>query len=535
MTLLINNAEVAKVLTMETTMAALEEAYLALAAGEAVCRPRIDIRIPTRDPAKNYQWGTMEGGSTAGYFAIRMKSDVISETRYNGSTTQEKYCTRPGRYCGLILLTSIETGEPLAFINDGYLQHMRVGADGGIGVKYLAKATPRWSACSAPAAWRAPTCRRSRACAISKGCRCTVPRERTASNSAAKWRRPATSRSWSATSRRRSTKAPTSIAGVTDSAVPVLDGTQLMPGAHVINVGGGGRPDEETLRRVDIYPRCGDTPAPVGRPELAIDDEHLGFEARPDRAKFGDGRRNRRRHGNALPDRRVTLADLASGKAEGRTGPAQITDSERGNLQGRAVLRRCRQGLRGGQARRPGPRNPDRVVLARLKGLIKLLAPQTRPRPLLFFGRRADQLCVIIQPRSRRRILQRRPRRPLSRQFALVHPGGPHGRSDARRRHGERFLRLHRRRCRQHRDDRPLLCHAVAARQGEGHLAPIPLERGCAFIDRVQDPASVAFADSQPNDCLGRLVGKDADAPGRADDGADEAQVRLLRLRRPLR
>jgi len=66
MTLIINNADVAKVLTMETTMAALEEAYLALATREAVCRPRIDIRIPTSDPAKNYQWGTMEGGSTAG-------------------------------------------------------------------------------------------------------------------------------------------------------------------------------------------------------------------------------------------------------------------------------------------------------------------------------------------------------------------------------------------------------------------------------------------------------------------------------------
>ncbi|MGH7783431.1 MAG: hypothetical protein ACREO5_06290 [Candidatus Binatia bacterium] len=26
----------------------------------------------------------------------------------------------------------------LAFVNDGHLQHMRVGADGGIGVKYLA-------------------------------------------------------------------------------------------------------------------------------------------------------------------------------------------------------------------------------------------------------------------------------------------------------------------------------------------------------------------------------------------------------------
>src|SRR5438045_8154550 len=138
MTLIINNAEVAKVLTMEMTLAALEQSYLALARQEAVCRPRIDIRIPTSDPGKNYQWGTMEGGSTAGYFAIRMKSDVIYETEYNGAVTQEKYCTRPGLYCGLILLTSIETGEPLAFLNDGYLQHMRVGADGGIGVKYLA-------------------------------------------------------------------------------------------------------------------------------------------------------------------------------------------------------------------------------------------------------------------------------------------------------------------------------------------------------------------------------------------------------------
>src|SRR5262249_31831503 len=74
----------------------------------------------------------------AGYFGIRMKSDIIYETEYNGVLTQEKYCTRPGRYCGLILLTSIENGEPLAFINDGHLQHMRVGADGGIGAKYLA-------------------------------------------------------------------------------------------------------------------------------------------------------------------------------------------------------------------------------------------------------------------------------------------------------------------------------------------------------------------------------------------------------------
>ena len=138
MTLIINNDDVAKVLTMEDTIAALERAYLDLAATEAVCRPRIDIRIPTSDPSRNYQWGTMEGGSTAGYFAIRMKSDIVYETRSGDVVTQEKYCARPGLFCGLILLTSVETGEPLAFINDGVLQHMRVGADGGIGVKYMA-------------------------------------------------------------------------------------------------------------------------------------------------------------------------------------------------------------------------------------------------------------------------------------------------------------------------------------------------------------------------------------------------------------
>ena len=46
---------------------------------------------------------------------------------------------RPGSFCGLILLNSIENGEPLALINDGYLQHMRVGADSGIGAKYMAR------------------------------------------------------------------------------------------------------------------------------------------------------------------------------------------------------------------------------------------------------------------------------------------------------------------------------------------------------------------------------------------------------------
>jgi len=334
MTLIINNEDVAKVLTMETTMAALEEAYLALAAHEAVCRPRIDIRIPTSDPSKNYQWGTMEGGSTAGYFAIRMKSDVIYETHYNGSTTQEKYCTRPGFYCGLILLTSIETGEPLAFINDGYLQHMRVGADGGIGVKYLARqdaevigmlGTGGMARTHMHAFTLVRDIKKLQVFSPTREHREQFGREmaRTYNIEVVVCDRP-----------ENVYRGADIVAGLTDSAVPVIEGTLLEKGTHIVNVGGSGKPDEESLRRVDVYLRFGDTPAPVGKPELAIDDEYLGFEARPGQQKFGDGRRGSRRHGNALPDKRVTLADLAAGKAKGRTNDEQITYSERGNLQG---------------------------------------------------------------------------------------------------------------------------------------------------------------------------------------------------------
>jgi ornithine cyclodeaminase/alanine dehydrogenase-like protein (mu-crystallin family) len=124
------------------------------------------------------------------------------------------------------------------------------------------------------------------------------------------------------------------VAALTDSAVPVLDGRLIEEGAHIVNIGGSGKPDHETMKRVDVYLRFGDTPAPVGHPELALDVEYIAWEARPDAPKFGDGRSKKRAHGVALPEKRVTLAQLISGQAHGRTSDTQITWSERGNLQG---------------------------------------------------------------------------------------------------------------------------------------------------------------------------------------------------------
>ena len=334
MTLIINNSQVQQLLTMEDTIAALEQAYLQLAAGEAVCRPRIDIRIPTSDPARNYQWGTMEGGSSGRYFAIRMKSDIVYETEYNGVVTQEKYCVRPGLYCGLILLTSVENGELLAFINDGHLQHMRVGADGGIGVKYLASQDAEvvgilGSGGMARTHMEAFTrVRKIEKLQVFSPTR--ENRERFGREMAAKYNIEV-----KVCNRAEDVyKGAHILAALTDSAVEVTDGALLEKGTHIVVVGGSGKPDAESLNRVDIYLRFGDTPAPVGHPELATDAEHIGYEARPQQAKYGDGRRERRKHGNSLPDRRITLADLVSGKVKGRTSPDQITYSERGNLQG---------------------------------------------------------------------------------------------------------------------------------------------------------------------------------------------------------
>jgi alanine dehydrogenase len=137
--LIINNADVTELLTMEDCIRVQEEAFKKLPTGGAMHRPRIDMYMPCERDDGYFRWGSMEGAND-GYFAIRMKSDIITWPKdENGNWTEEKYCREPGTYCGVIYLISTRNAEPLAFINDGVLQHMRVGGGAGIGVKYLAR------------------------------------------------------------------------------------------------------------------------------------------------------------------------------------------------------------------------------------------------------------------------------------------------------------------------------------------------------------------------------------------------------------
>ncbi len=331
MTLLINNDDVKNVLTMPMTMAALEEAYLDLTRGEAVCRPRIDIRIPTSDPERHYQWGTMEGGSTAGYFAIRVKSDIIYEQEYEGTRTEEKYCVRPGLFCGLIWLFSVEDGAPLAIINEGYLQHMRVGADSGIGTKYMAKKDAAVVGMIGSGGMA-----RSHMDAFLQA----RPVQRVQVYSPTKANREA----YAAEVRERfgiqavpvgdpeqAHRGADIVAGCTDAVVPVIFGQYLEPGTHITCI--GGRLDSDVYPRIDKSLRLGSAPHPVGLPEFSLHDERITYAARSKGTAEGD-RRPGRAHGIVAEDRAVFLKELLEGVKQGRTSDQEITYSARGNIQG---------------------------------------------------------------------------------------------------------------------------------------------------------------------------------------------------------
>jgi len=333
MTLILNNEDVQSVLTMEIAMSALERAYIELTRREAVCRPRIDIQIPTKDQEKIYQWGTMEGGSMSGYFAIRMKSDVIYEQEYQGAITQEKYCVCPGRFCGLILLTSIENGEPLALINDGYLQHMRVGADSGIGAKYMAREDAEVVGMIGSGGMARSHVESFLLARKIKTIQVYSP---TKTNRDAYAREIAEKYGLNvktADNPRDVYKGADIVAGCTDSAVPIVIGKWLEEGTHVTCV--GGKPDEDTLKRIDVSLRLGNAPAPWGLPEFGVADEYLTYAAKPkENAGFEMKRADERGHGVIAEDRAVFLSEILNGRRHGRTSRMQITYSERGNIQG---------------------------------------------------------------------------------------------------------------------------------------------------------------------------------------------------------
>jgi alanine dehydrogenase len=251
----LTNEHIREILDMPTCIDAMEDAYRELNEQRAGYRPRIDFYVP-QEP-HYYRWGTMEGASRKlGIFAIRMKSDMLAWENQDGFMVEDKYCIKRGTYCGLIFLTSTRNGEPLAIMNDGYLQHMRVGACAGLGTRYLARQNSKVLAMIGSGGMA-----RSYAMAIKQ----VRPIELMRVFSPTRVNRESYAREMTEVldievvavdSPEKALKDADVVALTTDSLVPVIKAEWLEPGMHINNVRNN-EAGPDVLKRVDVIARLG--------------------------------------------------------------------------------------------------------------------------------------------------------------------------------------------------------------------------------------------------------------------------------------
>lgn len=140
--ILLTNEDIEPLLSMPECIAAVEAAFHDLGHEDAADIPRQDAIVPISREGAVHDLKTMSGSwPRAGIAAIRLNSDIVTGPTVNGKTRRVKVpLSAPGgRYNGQVLLFSTDTGQLLAIANDGIMQRTRVGASGGVGVKYLAR------------------------------------------------------------------------------------------------------------------------------------------------------------------------------------------------------------------------------------------------------------------------------------------------------------------------------------------------------------------------------------------------------------
>jgi alanine dehydrogenase len=334
--LIINNELVSQLLTMQDCIRVQEEAFKRLPTGGAIHRPRIDMYFPCEREDGYFRWGTMEGAND-GYFAIRMKSDIITWPRdAGGNWTEEKHCRESGTYCGLILLVSTRNAEPLAFINDGVLQHMRVAGGAAIGAKYLARADANVVGMLGSGGMARTYLEAFKCVRDIKLCKVFSP---TAGN------REAFAREMSqrlgievraVSDPREAVRGADILSSCTDSMQPVYDADWIEKGMHVTNLGRREMPDK-AMEKFDLVVRQGTAGLQMRESERFQAERGLSpaaylggtleemkrIPAKNPQPGFGGDSPEfmDRGKGGDKPD----FADLVSGKCHGRTGRDQVT------------------------------------------------------------------------------------------------------------------------------------------------------------------------------------------------------------------
>ncbi len=322
--LLLDNDVIAQVLTTKDCILVQERAFAGLNTGASVGRPRLDTFMPCGREDGYYRFGSVEG-ATDGIHAVRLKSDIMTwPRREDGSWSEKKYCIEPGTYCGLVLLFSTENGAPLAILNDGHLQHMRVGAAAGLGARLLARPEARrvgmiGSGGMARTVLEALVAVRDITEVLvfsrDEGNRTRYAREMSASLGV---------EVIAVGSAREAVRGADILATTTDSMSAVIDAEWLEPGMHVVGIGPLDFP-KEAEARIDLVVRQGDEAFDM--PESGQFRRDLGHS----RSAFvGGSPEEQKRLPPVMRKQRTPrvwpfYADVIAGRAEGRTSPDQIT------------------------------------------------------------------------------------------------------------------------------------------------------------------------------------------------------------------
>lgn len=138
---LIDNDAAERVLSMDAALDAIDAAFTQQGEGQANFYPLQQLVSPTATDGDAYVWGHHVGAvRDPPRLAFRYKSDVTDwEEDEQGNRTREKFNVERGTFMGVIMLFDSTNGELLAVMNDGVVQHVRVGATAGVACDHFAR------------------------------------------------------------------------------------------------------------------------------------------------------------------------------------------------------------------------------------------------------------------------------------------------------------------------------------------------------------------------------------------------------------
>jgi len=295
-------------------MAALEPMYRDFATDQALLSPRVDNIAPNNHPGGYYAFKHMGGTWPARRVqALRINSDVVTHPLVGGKPRRVKQPLANGRWVGLVLLFSTETGQLLAMFPDGVMQRLRVGAANGHALKHLAREDSSVLGLIG-AGWQAGT-QLAAALAVRRfrEVRVYSPRRESRDAFVAESRKIHATKISAVESAEACVDGADVIAAATSSMVRVVEPRWLKPGVHVSCIKTN-EVDAEVLNacdRVVLHNR---------RQAKAMHNVMPGTanaKAEKDRGWWNDGSVKT----ESYPD----LGDLLAGRAQGRQGPREIT------------------------------------------------------------------------------------------------------------------------------------------------------------------------------------------------------------------